>query len=140
MAGHPSSELQVGDAVAVRVGPSALRDGPLRLQPRTRLELYRVRRKIRPRAVSLVSAVDPAAAAPFVQPLNAERLVKVDLPGLALDPAAPRRLVLDSETTTWAAWNVKRYSVDGRVRLRQVNDASKCEWVDLSQLRYRWTT
>ena len=91
--------------------------------------------------MSLAWGVDPSGAGPFVQPLDVERFVKVDLPELALDPAAPRRLELYSETSdSWTAWNVERYSVDGRVRLRQANDASNCEWVDLSQVRCRWTT
>ena len=137
--GYLSSELQVGDVVAIRREASVRREGPLRFQQRTYPELYRVSKKIGTHTVTVEPVTDRTAAVPVLQPINADRLVKVDLPELTLDPSSPRRLeTYMEETDSWRAWNVERFSIDGRVLLRDVLLPAKCEWLDLSTVKYRW--
>ena len=84
--------------------------------------------------------MDPSGPVPVTQPVHSERLVRVELPELDLDPRSPRRLeIYDRDTDSWIAWNVERYSVDGRVLLRRVDNARIANWTDLSTLKYRWT-
>ena len=76
---------------------------------------------------------------PFIQPVHAERLVKLDMPELDLDPRQSRFLDLhDARSDEWIRWYVERYSIDGRVRIRNVHAPEDVEWVDLSRKRYRW--
>ena len=137
--GYLSSELHVGDVVAIRREASARRDGPLRFQQRTYPDLYRVKAKVGTHTVTVESVSDPTAAVPVLQPVNADRLVRVDLPELALDPSSPRRLeIYETTTDSWRPWNVEKFSVDGRVRLRDAGDVSRVSWFDLSTVKYRW--
>ena len=76
---------------------------------------------------------------PFIQPVHAERLVKLDMPELDLDPRQSRLLELhDAVSDEWIKWHVERYSIDGRVKIRNVRAPEDVEWVDLSRRRYRW--
>ena len=82
---------------------------------------------------------DRTAAVPVLQPIFTDRLVKVDLPELTLDPSSPRQLeIYMEETDSWRAWSVERVAIDGRVLLRDVLLPAECEWLDLSTVKYRW--
>ena len=75
----------------------------------------------------------------FDQPIHADRMVKLDMPELDLDPAQPRRIEIhDPSTDTWDAFELERFSVDGRVRIRHALQHTNVEWVDLAKKRYRW--
>ena len=125
--------------VAIRREASARREGPLRFQQRTYPDLYRVKAKVGAHTVTVESVSDPTASVPVLQPVNSDRLVRVDLPELALDPASPRRLeIYERSLDAWRPWAVERFSVDGRVRLRDTRDASWVSWFDLSTVKYRW--
>ena len=111
----------------------------MRFQQRTYPDLYRVSKKVGANTVVVESVTDRTAAVPVLQPSHTDRLVKVDLPELALDPSSPRRLeVYMEETDSWRAWNVERFAIDGRVKLRDALLPDKCAWVDLSSVKYRW--
>ena len=139
VAGHLSHELEVGDVVLIRRDPMSRREGPVRFQPRTYPDMYRVTAKVGTNTVRVCPLVDPAGPVPVAQPVNGERLVRVELPELNLDPHAPRKLEIhDRETDSWVAWNVERFAVDGRVRLRRCDDERTCRWFDLSNVKYRW--
>jgi len=139
LSGHLSKELQIGDVVLIRRDPMSKREGPVRFQPRTYPDLYRVSAKVGVNTVRLVLLVDPAGPVPITQPVNGDRLVKVELPELELDPRAPRRLELyDRDTDNWVPWTIEKYSVDGRVLLRRVDNTRIANWTDLSVVKYRW--
>ena len=137
--GYLSAELQVGDVVLVRRDALSTRTGPLRFQPRTYPDLYRVRKKICRRTFVVGLLTDPGAAVSFKQPVHAERLVKMDLPALGLDPGQPRRLeVHNAESDEWILHEIDRFAIDGRVLLRRVDPPGRGVWTDLSEQRYRW--
>ncbi len=82
---------------------------------------------------------DPNQPHPFKTPLHAEHLVKLDMPELDLDPTQTRTLeILDTERDEWNKHKVEKYTVDGRVMLREVSNPQVVGWFDLSSLRYRW--
>jgi hypothetical protein len=76
-----------------------------------------------------------------MQPLNAERLVRLDLPELELDPRQPRKVEIQRDSAgDWETMKISRFSADGRVFLvREGDDPSEHgEWLDLSTVRYRY--
>jgi len=125
--------------VLIRRDPLSRREGPVRFQPRTYPDLYKIIAKVATNVVRLCPLVDPAGPVPVSQPVNGDRLVRVELPELVLDPNAPRRLEIQEESSeTWNAWNVEKFAADGRVRLRDARDARVARWFDLSKVKYRW--
>ena len=83
--------------------------------------------------------MDPGGRTPFDQPLNADRLVRLDMPEVPLDPGQPRTFeVLNADNDTWYRWQIERFAVDGRCRCRAVADPARVEWLDLSKFHYRW--
>ncbi|MCP4242643.1 MAG: hypothetical protein GY772_18975 [bacterium] len=79
MAGHVSSELFPGDTVLVKKDPTVDRVGALRFQPRVYPGVYRVKRKIDRHTFYVEDAADPTARLGILQPLNASRLVRLDI-------------------------------------------------------------
>ena len=90
--GHLSSELWPGDAVLVRREPTRERKGPLRFQQRVYPGVYRVKKRINRHTFVVEDLADSRAELSFVQPVNAERLVKLDLPELDLQEGQLRRI------------------------------------------------
>ena len=83
--------------------------------------------------------MQPQLEPPFLQPLFAERLVRIDMPELELDANQCRRLEIhEPATDTWEAWDVEKFAVDGRVLLRSVIRPATADWTDLGSQRYRW--
>jgi hypothetical protein len=139
--GHLSSELFVGDTVLVKREPTALREGPLRFQSRVYPTVFRVSRKIDRHTFILEHVTGRGTPVGFKQPVNADRLVKLDLPELPLRDESRRELeMFDERDDSWKLWRVDRFSVDGRVRLMRLHDPQRgsFEWHDLSRCRYRW--
>ena len=96
-----------------------------------------MKRKISPAAFEVEDLVDKTYSPPFTQPLNAERLIKLDMPELELRPGQPKRLEMRmKETQPWGEYTVERFGLDGRVSLR--TPAGSAQWVDLSKCEYRW--
>ena len=96
-----------------------------------------MKRKISPAAFEVEDIVDKATPIPFRQPVNAERLAKLDMPELELRPGQPKRLEMrERETQPWNEYVVERFGIDGRVNLRVPGGAAR--WVDLSKCEYRW--
>ncbi len=61
------------------------------------------------------------------------------MPELDLDLTQNRTLeILNTELDEWIRHKVAKYSVDGRVMLREVADPQVFGWFDLSSLRCRW--
>ncbi len=89
--GHAARELWPGDTVLIKKDPTAERVGALRFQPRVYPGVYRIKRKI-DRHTYVEDAADPTVKLSILQPVNASRLVRLDMPELALSESQPRRL------------------------------------------------
>ena len=76
----------------------------------------------------------------YRQPLNAERLVKLDIRELELEPGQPRRIEMrESAASPWNEWHIDRFGADGRVRLVYPGGAAQdAKWVDLTKCEHRW--
>ncbi len=132
-----SSELHVGDLVLVKKEPTIKRDGPSRFQSRVYPETYKIAKKVGRLTFEVVSITDPTDGVPFLNPLHAERLVKLDMPELELDPRQSRLVeVYDSSTESWTRYRIEKYAIDGRVMMRDVANPPLVDWHDLSELRY----
>ena len=72
--------------------------------------------------------------------LNADRLIKLDMPELELDPAQPRKVSLrKSASSEFDTYVIDRFGIDGRVRVQlEGGAASSRKWLDLSKCEYRW--
>ena len=140
MAGHLSQELQVGDPVLVRREHTAKREGPTRFQSRVYDGIYVITRKVSPSTFVVGDLVDREFVAPFKQPLHAERLVRLDMPELGLEPGQPRKLELrETNTDPWNTFELERFGADGRVRIKlEDGGAQTRRWVDLTKCEYRW--
>ena len=84
--------------------------------------------------------VDKEYVPKFHQPLHAERLVRLDMPELGLEPGQPRRLEMrESVTDPWNIYVLERFGADGRVRLLLEGGAAQTrKWMDLTKCEYRW--
>ena len=99
-----------------------------------------IKRKVSPTTFVVEDLVDKEFFPKFHQPLHAERLVKLDMPALGLEPGQPRRLELrESALDPWNTYNIERFGADGRVRLQLEGGAAQTrKWVDLTKCEYRW--
>ena len=114
--GRLSAELQVGDPVLVRREPTVERAGPTRFQQRVCDGIFVIKNKVSPTTFEVEDLADKAMTIPFTQPLHAERLVKLDMPELDLNPAQPRKIEMrERETQPWNEYTIDRFSPDGRV-------------------------
>ena len=85
--------------------------------------------------------MDPTYIPGFRSQVNADRLIKLDMPELELElpEGQPQRVEIYDETTAqWDAASTERWAVDGRVSLRFDNNDEESVWVDLTKCRYRW--
>ena len=84
--------------------------------------------------------MDKEKVPPFIQPVNAERLVKFYMPELELSANQPRRLEMrEAPTQPWNTYLIEKFGVDGRVQIILEGGAAQTRrWVDLSQMEYRW--
>ena len=134
-----SKELRVGDIVLVRVPATTRREGPLRFQSRVLPDTYRVCRRIAANTFMVESVVDPGRETSFVQPIHAERLVKLDMPELQLSDRMNRDIeIYDNTRDAWDRFKIEKYSIDGRVQVRKLANPTELEWLDMSTVRYRW--
>ena len=140
MAGHLSQELEVGDPVLVRREATAVRAGPSRFQSRVYDGIFVIKRKVSPTMFVVEDLVDKNYVPKFHQPLHAERLVRLDMPELGLEPGQPRRLEMrESATDPWNVYRLERFGADGRVLLQlDEGGAQTRKWVDLTKCEYRW--
>ena len=97
--GNLSAELQLGELVLVRREPTVRREGPLRFQSRVYPEVYKIKKKIARHTFVVESIVQPQLEPCFLQPLHAERLVRIDMPELELDANQCRRLEIHEPGT-----------------------------------------
>ena len=136
MAGRLSQELQVGDPVLARREPTVKREGPTRSYP----GIFVVKKKISPTTLVVEDLVDKSFVPSFTQPLHAERLIKLDMPVLDLQPNQPRRLEMREKVTDeWSEYVIDRFGADGRVRVSVPDGrAQDSKWVDLTKCEYRW--
>jgi hypothetical protein len=139
MAGHLSSELEVGDPVLVRREATADRKGPTRFQSRVYDGIYVIKKKVSPTTYVVEDLVDKEYVPKFSQPLHAERLVRLDMPELGLEAGQPRRLEMrESSVDPWNVYTLERFGADGRVRLLLQDGAAQTrKWVDLTKCEYR---
>ena len=78
------------------------RAGPLRFQEKVYPDLYLVNRDISASTFNVEPVVDPGGRTPFGQPLYADRLVRLDMPEIPLDPGQPCTFeVLNADNDTW---------------------------------------
>ena len=136
MGGRLSAELEVGDTVLIRRQGTSKREGPTRFQERVLPGIYIIRRKIGPNTFTVEDLVDKTAVLRFKQPLNSDRLVKLDMPEQELKADQPRRLEMRTKPTdAFSEYRIEKFGIDGRVLLRTESDAS---WHDLTKCEYRW--
>ena len=140
MSGRISAELMVGDTVLVRRPATVERKGPTRFQERAYPEIYVIKSKVSPTTFVVRDLVDEDRPIPFTQPLHADRLVKLDMPELTLEPGQPRHLQLrEGVADVWTEYYIDRFGADGRVRLNLPDGAAQSRrWVDLTKCEYRW--
>ena len=139
--GRMSAELLVGDAVLVRRDPTEKRAGPERFQSRVYPGVYKVSRKVGPHTFHVQDFADPEARVTFSQPVNAERLVRLDLPELELNPEQPRDVEI-FRGDAWERHRIDKFSADGRVYVVQsgLEPGSRGVWMDLSKQRFRYVS
>ena len=139
VAGKVSQELHLGDFVLVRRGksqqPEAGGPTPGKFQKKVYDGIFRVSRKVSPMSYYVERASDTLKPIKFGQPVNADRLVKFDLPMLGLEDR-PRYKLEIFEDDVWVVYTVVDYGRDGQVRLEGRKGLAR--WHDLSGLRYRW--
>ena len=114
---------------------------PKRFQSKTYPFLCRVKSKINVSTVILEDLADPRSPLTCNARQNVERLVRVELPTLALAEGQPRVLeIAGNDSDTWVRWRIEQFAADGRVKLvcQEENQAGRTEWRDLSLCRYRW--
>ena len=99
-----------------------------------------ISKKISPSTFVVEDLVDKDAVPGFHQPLHAQRLVRLDMPELDLQPGQPHRLELRSNPAEpWAEYTIDRFGADGRVRLCLAGGTAQTRrWVDLTKCEYRW--
>ena len=118
--GRMSAQLEVGDTVVVkRIGENR-RDVPSRFLPRTIPGFFTNSRVVGKNTFDLVPLSGKTDRVPIKLPVNADRLIKVELP--RLDPDPKRKVCLeryDSASGLWSRWRVERVSPDGSGSLRQ---------------------
>ena len=85
---------------------------------------------------------DQSKIPPMKMPVNAENLIKVDMPEFDIDPNQPRELELHEDPSDpdagWVRYRIEKFSVDGTVLLRNHDNRNRVKWVDLAKCRYRW--
>ena len=135
--GRLSAELEVGDFVLVKRELSSGRPGATRFQERVYPGSYRVKEKIGPGTYRVEDVADRTAVLPFAQPINADRLIRLDMPELELQAGQPRRLLMRTRPTQpWNEYRIERFAADGRVQLRLEDGHAR--WYDLSECEYSW--
>ena len=98
-----------------------------------------IKRKIDVHTFRVVDVTDGVEPPYLVQPINADRLIKLDMPSLDIHPDQPRVLeILNEDGDDWSKGTIERFSVDGRAAIRYTENPEVLEWVDLSAQRYRW--
>jgi len=137
--GLESKEVKVGDLVLIKTDPSVGRAGPLRFQPRVHPNIYRIKRQVQRHTFEIECVHDPSEVINFLQPIHADRIIVLDMPELDLTPDQRRLLEVYNEASDrWVRHRIERFSVDGRVQLRDRDNPTSIEWFDLSKVRYRW--
>ena len=76
----------------------------------------------------------------FRSPVNADRLIKLDVPELELEASQPRKVsIKEIATGECNTYIIDRFGVDGRVRVQLEDGAAATrKWLDLSKCEYRW--
>ena len=81
--------------------------------------------------------MDKTAVLRFKQPLNSDRLVKLDMPELELKADQLRRLeMIARPTEPFSEYKIEKFGIDGRVLLRM--EGGNASWHDLTKCEYRW--
>ena len=116
LAGRINSELFVGDPVLVKREATVRREGPTRFRTRVYEGVYVIVRKVSPGTFVVGDLVDKDYVCPFKQPVSAERLVKLDMPELELEPGQPRRLELrETLQDDWGQYTIEKFGADSLV-------------------------
>ena len=81
--------------------------------------IYIIKRKIGPSTFIVEDLVDKTVVLRFKQPLNADRLVKFDMPEFELSADQPKRLEMRTmPTQPFNEYRIEKFGIDGRVLLR----------------------
>ena len=135
-----TAEIAEGEAVLIKREPVAKREGPTRFQERVYRGIFKVQKKHSPGSFTIADLADERKRVPFKNPVGAERIIRIELPELSLDPMQPKMLELRrSNFSEFEPFEIVRFSRDGRVCLqsRERSDSVR-EWFDLSKHEYRW--
>ena len=140
--GRASAQIEVGDYVLVKREKQrrSRGDGSPKAVPVSNLQRgFQVRTKIGPETFAVCDPLDPKRPMNFTNKLNADRLIRIDMPELELKEGQHVRLdVHDSTTDEWRTATIEKYAYDGRVALLYEHDPSELVWLDPSRERYRW--
>ena len=91
--------------------------------------IFAIKRKIGPNTFVVEDLVDKSRPINLVQPLHAERMVKLDMPELERRADQPKKLEMrEKETRPWNTYKIERFGVNGRVLLRYPGGAAT--WVE----------
>ena len=125
--------------MTVRTSGKSKPEGRRRFEERVPDEVVRVKEKMGENTYQLEPLVKGARSFldSNVNKYAGERLVKVELPGLGIEPSN-RELEYTVDGDSWTKARVIDVAIDGRVKLELEQSPGKSCWVDLSKLRYRW--
>ena len=131
--------LKAGDTVMVRKAGNAKPHGAARFETRVPDEVVMIDKVLGTNTYSLKPLIEGEKSFldGIVNRFHAERLVKVELPGLGL-VEGPRRVEYTTNGDDWEKARLVKVALDGRVLLEKELDPGRPVWTDLSRLRYRW--
>ena len=131
--------LNPGGTVMVRKAGKAKPHGGTRFETRVPDEVVMVDKVLGDNTYSLKPLIEGEKSFldGVVNRFHAERLVKVELPGLGL-VEGPRRLEYTTNGDDWEKARLVKVALDGRVLLEKELDLGRPVWTDLARLRYRW--
>ena len=92
-----------------------------------------------PHSFQIADAAEPSKRLTMSSEVNAERLIRLDMPELELGRNQARQIeILNRRSNQWQAAEIQKFSVDGRVLVRFVGTPWNPQWLDLSCEHYRW--
>ena len=131
--------LKPGEHVMVRKAGKAKPQGASRFESWVPAEVVMVDKVLGANTYSLKSLIDGEKSFldGVVNRFHAERLVRVELPGLGL-VEGPHQLEITTNGEDWENVKLVKAALDGRVLLDKELDPGRPVWTDLPRLRYRW--
>ena len=141
MGGRLNKGLEVGDPVLVKRDRDYEHEkAPTRFASKVYPGTYVIVSKLGPNTFNVGDLVDKDYVPTFRNPVNADRLIKLDMPELELEASQPRKVSVKEGTSgEFNTYLIDRFGIDGRVRVQLEDGAAHTrKWLDLSKCEYRW--